>query len=78
MATDPTTAPRIDQRSAGFEWRDVPADQPLRRLTRDEMKAFDCDGFVIVLGVHPRRTCQGRSCDRSDRTDADSAKLEQL
>ncbi|HEX7851921.1 MAG TPA: phytanoyl-CoA dioxygenase family protein [Sphingomonas sp.] len=54
MATDPAAPPRIDPRSAGFEWRDVPADRPLRRLARDEVEAFDRDGFIVVRSAFTR------------------------
>jgi ectoine hydroxylase-related dioxygenase (phytanoyl-CoA dioxygenase family) len=54
MATHPTTSPRIDPRSAGFDWQDVPVDRALRRLTRDDVEAFDRDGFVIVRGAFTR------------------------
>lgn len=46
MQTDHT--PKPHPRSTGFTWVDVPADRPLRRLTREQAEAFDRDGFIRI------------------------------
>jgi len=42
------TYPRPHPLNRDFRWQDVPAARPLRRLTRDEVKAFDRDGFIVI------------------------------
>lgn len=45
------TYPRPHPLNRDFRWRDVPADQPLRRLTQAEVAAFDRDGYIRVQGA---------------------------
>lgn len=39
--------------NAGFAWQDVPASRALKRLDRDQVQAFDRDGFVVLKDVFP-------------------------
>lgn len=45
------TYPRPHPLNRDFRWRDVPASRSLRRLTRDEIEAFDRDGFIVIRGA---------------------------
>jgi phytanoyl-CoA hydroxylase len=39
--------------NVGFAWQDVPASRALKRLDRDQVQAFDRDGFVVLKDVFP-------------------------
>ena len=46
MQTD--TYPRPHPLNRNFRWQDVPAGRPLRRLTPEQVEAFDRDGTVAA------------------------------
>jgi ectoine hydroxylase-related dioxygenase (phytanoyl-CoA dioxygenase family) len=46
MSTE--TYPRPHPLNRDFRWQDVPAERPLRRLTRADVEAFDRDGFIVI------------------------------